>query len=316
MRSVNTSAWLVAGALMTSIPVFPQSQNPGGEGHAIVTILPAHDGERAPVLSAQDLKVKVSGRPSSIVNWTPLHGPNSRLELVLLIDSSARSSLGEQLGDITGFVKEMPANAKVGIAYMMNGSARLAGPLSSDAQEVLRGLQLPMGTAGSDASPYFCLSDLAKHWPSTDGSARREVVMVTDGVDRYNLRYDPDDPYVQSAITDSVRAGLVVYAMYWMGRGQIDRSDYESNAGQNLLLEVTQATGGNSYWEGSGNPVSFSPYFADLRRRLQNQYSLTVAARLDGKPDVENLKVQLDSRSAKVVAPNKVYIDRADIAAR
>ena len=36
--------------------------------------------------------------------------------------------------------------------------------------------------------------------------------MVTDGVDYYELRFDPEDPYVQAAIKDSAKAGLVVYA--------------------------------------------------------------------------------------------------------
>ena len=35
-------------------------------------------------------------------------------------------------------------------------------------------------------------------------------------------RYDPEDPYVETAVNDSVRAGLIVYSIYWkdMGRAQ------------------------------------------------------------------------------------------------
>ena len=32
-----------------------------------------------------------------------------------------------------------------------------------------------------------------------------------------------------------------------------------------------QATGGKSFWQGMGNPVSFQPYFEELTRRLRNQ---------------------------------------------
>jgi hypothetical protein len=194
---------------------------------------------------------------------------------------------------------------------MQNGVARFSGPLTADRAEALRGLHITAGAPGSSASPYFCLSDLAKRWPSNDREARREVVMITDGVDYYNPRYDPDDPYVQSAVTDSVRAGLVVYSIYWQNRGRMDSTRYETNAGQNLLLQVTQATGGNSYWEGYGNPVSFEPFFKDLDRRLQNQYELSFTSALKGKPDVETMKLKVSGVAGKIDAPQQVLVNRA-----
>jgi hypothetical protein len=132
--------------------------------------------------------------------------------------------------------------------------------------------------------------------------------MVTDGVDNYERRYDPDDPYVNTAINDSVRAGLIVYSIYWKDMGRFNSGWYETNAGQNLLLIVTQATGGNSYWEGLGNPVSLVPYFQDLRRRLNHQYELSFTAPSSGKPEIESMKVDLHVASAKVDAPQKVLV--------
>jgi hypothetical protein len=191
---------------------------------------------------------------------------------------------------------------------MQNGRAVLSGPLTSDHARVLQELHLPIGASGQSASPYFCLSDLAKNWPSNDRNARREVIMITDGVDYYQLQYDPEDPYVQAAIQDSVRANLVVYSIYWRNVGRVDRSGYESNAGQNLLLAVTDATGGNSYWIGSGNPVSLQPYFDDFSRRLNNQYELGFTAPLHGKPAVASLKVKVTASDVKVTAPQKAWL--------
>ncbi len=43
-----------------------------------------------------------------------------------------------------------------------------------------------------------------------DSNVRREVIMVTDGVDRYSGgRFDPEDPYVQAAISDAQKAGVI-----------------------------------------------------------------------------------------------------------
>jgi hypothetical protein len=309
MKKTGFVTLAFAGALLVCAPAIASAAE--GQGQAVVTVLPKNDKEAAVNIQQQDLQVKVNGKDSSVTGWRPLRGVGSPLELVILIDSSARTSLGTQMSDIEGFVKEMPSHAKMALAYMENGRAAFTGPFSSDPSQVLKGLHLPAGGLGTSSSPYFCLSDLAKNWPSTDRTARREVVMITDGVDYYNLRYDPNDPYVQNAIEDSVRAGLVVYSIYWVNRGRIDNSWYENNAGQNLLSQVTQATGGTSYWEGLGNPVSFEPYFKDLRLRFENQYRLTFGAELKGKPEVATMKLKVGGPEAKVYYPEQVWVTPA-----
>lgn len=308
-RTTQAVVALAAGAFLAVSPAFAQNQQ--GQGRAVVTILPSQKNGDVGQIDSQSLKLKVNGKQSTVTSFTPLQDANSPVELVLLIDGSARTSLGSEFTEIESFVKEMPPNTKMAIAYMDVGRAELASPLSSNAQDVLKGLHLSAGSPGSNASPYFCLSDLAKNWPSHDRTARREVLMITDGVDNYERRYDPEDPYVDAAVNDSVRAGMIVYSIYWKDMGRFNSGWYETNAGQNLLLIVTQATGGNSYWEGVGNPVSLQPYFQDLRRRLDHQYELSFTAPSSGKPEVESLKVDLKVPSAKVASPQKVLVSGA-----
>jgi hypothetical protein len=280
----------------------------------VVTILAKQHGESPASVSQKDVSIKVNGKPAVVTSWAPLRGPDARLELVILIDTSALNSVGSQYSEIEHFVNGLPPNVKAGIAYMMNGRAAFAGPLTADHAEVLRALHLPGGMPGSSASPYFCLSDLAKHWPSGDRGARREVVMVTDGVDNYERRFDPEDPYVQTAIDDSVRAGLVVYSIYWLNQGLADNTMYANNAGQSLLIEVTDATGGRNFWSGIGNPVSFRPFFEELALRLGNQYELGFSAPLDRKPAAEGLKIKVEGPAVDVTAPKQVFVDRTDAA--
>ncbi len=297
---------VVAGFLLAAPLAFAADSAPmEGQGRAVVTVL---QGQEIPGgIPQQALQLEVDGKQPSITSWTPLSA-QSKLEFVVLIDDGARGSLGTQLNDIAKFINSLPPNAKVAVAYMMNGRAAFTSPFTTDRGAVERQLHLPVaGMPGINASPYFCLSDLAKNWPSHDDSARREVVMVTDGVDNYDRRYDPEDPYVQAAINDAVRSRLIVYSIYWTATGRFDRSMYGANTGQNLLAQVAEATGGNSYWQGYGNPVSFQPYFADINRRLDNQYELDFMTPVGSKPQIENLKLKL-SAPAKVDAPQQVYV--------
>jgi hypothetical protein len=304
MKNKGIGFWMAAVTLLLmSGPAFAQTQ-----GRAVVTVLPKHEGQVPVSVTGQDLAVKVDGKTAEVTKWQQYREPGNSLELVLLLDSSARTSLGRQMGDIEQFVRTLPPNIKAGIAYMENGRAVFAGPLSGDHAQVLKNLHLPSGMAGTDSSPYFCLSDLAKRWPSQDSTARREVVMVTDGVDSYMRRYNPDDPYVQTAINDAVRARVVVYSIYWMNQGRADSSQYENNAGQNLLIEVSDATGGKSFWMGMGNPVSFGPYFDELIRRFRNQYELGFIAPAGSKPQVDSLKLKLSAPGTEVNTPQLVYV--------
>lgn len=279
-----------------------------GQGQAVVTVLPKHESELQASVANQDLAVKVDGKNAEVTKWAQYPSNGNRLELVLLIDDSARSSLGRQMDDIAQFLKTLPPNTKASVAYMENGRAAFSGPLTTDHAHLVGELHLPAGGVGVNSSPYFCLSDLAHRWPSNDAGARREVVMVTNGVDNYERQYDPDDPYVLAAITDSIRAHMVVYSIYWVDRGAFDATAYANNTGQNLLAEVTQATGGRSFWEGMGNPVSFAPYFDELTRRFQNQYELGFTAKLKNKPEVESFKLKLSAPGSSVDAPQQVLV--------
>lgn len=307
-KSIQLAAWTAAGMLLAGVPGFASSENQQGQGQAIVTVLPAKNAPAATV-STQNLSVKVNGKESNITRLQQL-GPNTPVELVVLIDSAARASLGTQLSEISHFIQSLPANVSVGVAYMENGRAVFGGPLSTDRAAVAHELHITGGMAGISASPYFCLSDLAKNWPSNNTQARREVVMISDGIDYYDgaRRYDPEDPYVQAAIEDSVRARLIVYSIYWRNDGRVDRGMMAADTGQNLLITVTSATGGNTYWEGFGNPVNVQPYLEDITRRLNNQYEVSFMTPSNGKPQVENFRVKVNAAGAKIDAPEQVLV--------
>jgi len=303
----------MAATLMLAASSFGQDEKEG-RGQAVVTIVPKHAGDSVGSVSAQDLKLKVNGKDTAVTSLTPLRGSQDALELVVLLDDSSRASLGNQGNEIASFIQSLPPTARVALVYMRFGRAVMAGPLTADHSQVVRQLHIPAGSPGSNGSPYFCISDLAKHWPGGDGAARREVLMVTDGVDEYDRRYDPDDPYVQASVNDAVRAGLVVYTIYFRGQGRADNTRYANDAGQNLMLQLTDATGGRSFWEGFGNPVSFQPYLDDLSRRLHNQYELSFVTRFSGKPAIEQMKLKLSTPGTQVDAPQEVLVGYAGIA--
>ncbi len=301
--------WLAAGTLALAASAFPKPTADRGQGHAIVTVLSRQSGKAPEPIFQKDLKVKISGRESSVTGWVPLREPDSNLEMVILIDGSARANLGLQLGDIASFIRALPDQAKVAVGYMDAGRAVMEGPLSTDHAKAADQLRLPGGAVGSSGSPYFCLSDLAKKWPSKDASARREVVLITDGVDNYYPQFSTLDPYVDAAINDAVRARLVVFSIYWRNRGGENNS--KSFSGQSQLARLSEATGGISYWQGAGEPVSFRQYFDDIALRIQNQYRLSIQSQLYGKNEVQSLSVKAMDPDVSICAPGRVFVNNS-----
>jgi hypothetical protein len=302
----------ICGAMLTagqfSVTATAQNEPNQGTGQAVVTVLPKVDGQIPASVLNQDLSVKVNGTKAKVSEWKPLNKPENRVELIVLMDSSARTSIGGQLEDISKFFDHLPPNVSATVGYMYNGSASLSGPLTSDAGVLKKELHLPVGSVGSNGSPYFCLSELVKNWPSQDAMARREVIMITDGRDPYRGGIGTENPYIQAAINDAARAHVVVDTLYWANQGRVDSTMAGNNGGQNQLSTIAEATGGKNLWNGFGNPVSLEPFFDELTRRFRNQYELRFVVPLKGKPEVESMHLKLSAPGTEVNSPQQVYV--------
>ena len=299
-------------AMVVGISFALAALSPGQEtstARAVVTAT-TKGSEDVTTIPRQSISLTANGKSQDVTGWVPLRGPRSGLQLVVLLDDGSRGNLGLQLNDIKNFLTALPPNAQVAIGYMRNGSPNLVQNFTTDHAAAAKTLRLPNGSAGINGSPYFCLSALAKHWPGGDSNVRREVVMVTDGVDRYSgARFDPSNPYVQAATSDAQKAGVIVYSIYYRGAGRADRSFVVTDGGQNYLTQVSHDTGGKVYLEGFGNPVSFAPFLSDLQHKLQNQYELTFVS--TAKPGLLQIRVKTSQPNTSLEYPARVPVGRA-----
>jgi hypothetical protein len=303
-----TVVLIAFGAFAAATQTLAQDESQMGTGQAVITVLPKVDGQLPPSVLNQDLSVKANGKNAKVTEWKPLNKPENRVELVILMDSSSRTSLGGQLDVIAKFLDHLPPSTSATVGYMANGRAMLSGPFTSDAAQLKKLLHLPGGSAGSNGSPYFCLSDLVKNWPSQDPQARREVVMITDGNDPFHAGIGNENPYLQTAINDATRARVIVDTLYWANQGLRDSTMAGNNMGQNQLSTIAEGTGGKDFWHGYGNPVSLEPYFDELTRRLRNQYELRFISPLKGKPEIQPMHLKLSAPGTEVTAPTQVYV--------
>jgi hypothetical protein len=271
----------------------------------VVTVEAKH-GNTPPDITQQDVMVYEGHNRDQVTDWIPAQGEHGALELFFLIDDGASPYLGSELEDLRQFINAQPTAAKIGIAYMQNGVVEVQQNPTSDHAQAAKALRLPLGIRGADASPYFSLQDLIKRWPQS--TARREVFMVSDGVDWFGGTM-PQDPYVDSAISDAQRAGVIVYDIYMPGRGHAAHSYWRWYWGQIYLSQVADETGGESYYIGfTGAPVSFSPYLEAMSQRLSRQYFLGFLAKPEKKAGMRRVRVQTEVPNAELVTASQVYV--------
>ena len=273
----------------------------------VVSVEPKH-GNEVPTITQQDVIVNQGHDRRPVTGWVPATGDHAGLELAILIDDSAGFSFGSQMDDIRAFIAEQAPTTLIAVGYMQNGTVSLAQNLTQDHAAAAKSLRLPEGFIGAEASPYFSLTDFIKRWPSNPSVPRREVLMITSGIDTFYGGGYPD-PYVDTATQEALCAGVVVFSIYTPSAGHFGHTYWRIYWGQNYLAQLSEETGGESYYFLGGEaPVAFQPYLNQMSGRLGHQYLLTFLAKPQNKAEAESVKLSTEIRSVDFVAPDKVCV--------
>lgn len=295
-------------ALVAAMPGYSASlPDITGSPQMVVTMLPGAGGNRPGNLAPGDINVQLNRAPAQIIQMQRLTGDLADMQLFVLLDDSSRTgSLSIHLKELKNFFNSLPPTTQVAVGYMRNGTFSLSQDFTADHQKAAAALRVPMAVVGGNGSPYFSLSELVKHWPSQQPTYRRAVLMLTDGVDRYNAGGDLDDPYMDAAIHGALRHGIMVYSIYLSGAGRFGQRGRPLVFGQSHLIEVSEETGGYAYFEDFRDPVDIAPFLNDLRDRLDHQYQVTFGS-VSEKGFVP-AKLHTEAKGLKVAGPTRVFV--------
>jgi hypothetical protein len=298
----NVFALLLVCFLAGPAQASDQASGSGVPVRVVVTV-EGHKDVAPPKLTRDDILVYLDNQRMRVTQWTPVQTDQIGLQLWLLIDDGADTALGTQFEDLRRFVLEQPSTTQVGIGYLRNGTVKVEQKPTADHALAAKAIRLPLGQPGISASPYLALIDLINKWPSADQA--REVLMITSGIDP-NYGPGPSNPYLDRAINTANRAGVVVHSIYFSSAGHFGHSLWQINWGQNYLSRLAEETGGEFFWLGTSNPVSFTPYLNELNQRFRGQHLLTFLAQ--GNPGYRRLKLKTEVPHVTLVGPSKVYV--------
>jgi hypothetical protein len=269
----------------------------------VVTVLgPAYTAP--PALGKSDVIVHTGQVREDVTQWTPAQGEKAALELAILIDDGA--DINTQLDDIRKFIQAQPKNSSVGLFYASSGLTQTVAPFSADHDAVAKKLRITQGLTSTSTSIYLSLMDLMSKWRAT--GARREILVLADGIDRF--RGDPFSTDVPLTVERAQKAGIMIHALYAQGVDRAARNLFRSNWGQSNLAQMSDGTGGESFFQGNNTPVSFAPFLEKLDMVLHNQYFLTFTTTRSAKAkgELRHFRVNTEQRNVEISAARFVLV--------
>jgi hypothetical protein len=294
--------------------------------HVVITDAALREDKELPPLQKEDVKVKQGKKFLNVTQLIPAQGNNAPLQLMILIDDTLNTSVGNNLSDIKDFISAQPPSTLIGVAYMANTTVKVVQNFTADHDLAAKAVRLPLGSLSSMDSPYLSLISFVKSWPQQN--VRREVLMVTDGIDRLRgekpepSRLGPNygsvyhtmpamSPDVTSASESSQRYNVIVHSLYAPGVGRAGRSSWDLQLGLSGLSKISDEMGGECFSLGTSTPVSFKPYLDRLQKLLSNQYYVVFQAAPGKKAGFQRVKFETELSNSEILAPDNVWVPAA-----
>ncbi|HEY6303953.1 MAG TPA: hypothetical protein VIX14_12890 [Terriglobales bacterium] len=278
-----------------------------------------------------------------VTQLIPAQGDNAALQLMILIDDTLDTSVGNNLSDIKDFIRAQAPSTLIGVAYMSNATVNMVQNFTAAHDLAVKAFRVPRGSVSAMDSPYLSLISLVKSWPQQN--VRREVLLVSDGVDRLRgerpssssigpgrmgpgrtptggpSRGSDFGPVYHSMPTISTdatsasemsqRYNVIVYPMYAPGVGRAGRSSWDLQIGLSGLTKIADETGGECFSLGTSQAVSFKPYLERLQKMLSNQYYVVFLAVPKSKAGFQRVNVQTGLSNSELLAPDNVWVAAA-----
>jgi hypothetical protein len=305
MRNKGISSRLgvfLGGLLLVSAASVNAQSNTAGSSTTF-TVTAVGKKESAPPITKDDVQLFTGKERKQIGDWRKA----DQLAMAILIDDSIDSGAGGQWDYLKEFIMAQPASTSIAIGYLQNNTTRVAQDFTPDHALAVKAIRLPMGIGAIGSSPYLATLDLLKRWPNT--GPRRSIVLITSGIDYFRGSFfGAFYPDLDSVIQRAEKQNTNIWSIYYPSSGHRGHSFYQVNYAQNNIDKMSEDTGAESYFLGSGNPVTIKPYLDEITTHLSNQYLLTFSGAGGSKGKFQSVKVKTELPDVEFFAPQSVFL--------
>jgi hypothetical protein len=255
-----------------------------------------------PIVTKDDVQLYLNKERTQVADWKHAE----KLYLAVLIDDSLDSVIANQWGDLKAFFLGQPDTTYISVAYTRNGAAMFVQDFTNDHELAAKALRLPLGSGGAFSSPYLALLDLMKRWPSS--ADRRAILLFSSGIDYFRGDFWTRPVDLDSTISRAQKQNINIWTIYAPDAGHRARGFFVISRAQSYLSQLSDETGAESYYLGTGEPVTFKPYFDELALHLSNQYLLTFKASGGAKGRFQRVKVHTELPHVEFLAAPQAFL--------
>ncbi len=246
------------------------------------------------LLQAGDIIVKEDSDLQTILSIRSV--TNSPLHIAVLIQDNLSSNINLQLEEIKNFIKKLPPESRVMVAYLRAGTTQIRQKFTTDLEKAANSLRIVVGNSSvAPNSPYEGVEEVLERFDAVP-TGRRAILLVSDGLDLSSAS-PSQSVELDQAILKAQRRSVAVYSFYSSGTlTENGNSSLILNA-QGSLNRLSEETGGRAFFQGTISPINFEPFFRDLNISLNRQFALTY---LSTHPKKGYHKVQVASSNPEV----------------
>lgn len=273
---------------------------------SIFTKQELREDQTAEIIQVERLIVKEDNDEQRILSIRSV--TDAPLALAILIQEDLSSQFNLQIRDIARFIRNLPRGSRVMVAYVRGGNLQIRQKFTDNLDDAGNALRIvTSSSASAPRNPYDGVIDALNRFDALP-AGRRAILLVSDGLDAsHGFVNSPGQSLdLDRAILRAQRRSVAVYSFYSPASLTENGDSRLILTGQGSLAKLSDETGGRAFFQGSIAPISFEPFFNDLRILLNRQFLLSYLS-THMKKGYHRVEVLSTNPAVKIEHPKAYY---------
>ncbi|MEW6731273.1 MAG: VWA domain-containing protein [Acidobacteriota bacterium] len=239
-----------------------------------------------PELGRDDFIVMEDGSKQEVISVVPATSTQAPLNLALVIEDGLQ--VNNEIPALKSFMRELPAGSQVMIAYLNGNFVEERQSFTTDLALAASRLRIVNSFSRSFTSPYLQLIEIMKQFNGFN-QGRNEILFISKGT----FGSAVSDIHLSRAIKVAQQENITIFSLY-----APPASGRRFFTGQNGLYDLSEETGGEAFFMGTGF-VTFDAPLTKFNQLLNQQYLISYKS-TNESDDLHRVKVSTDYSNIKV----------------
>jgi len=196
------------------------------------------------------------------------------IDLAILVQDDLVSHVSNEISAVKDFIRTLPDGSHVMVGYITAGSLQVRQPFTSELDKAADSMRIVASSdSASPYNPYVEVLEALKKFDKSEGN-RKAILLISDGLDTSRGTHPSDilnSIDLKRTIKDANKRGVAIYSFFAPSVDLSNHNSFFAGYGQSSLKRVSDETGGEAFFEGITDFVTFDAYFDGLVKALNQR---------------------------------------------